>query len=167
MEFIVLVGTCLLIPLLIGIDPFITALGFALAVRAGYPVSETWKGIAESNITLVLLLLALLIESIADYMPLANHANDACVQIWMRPLVGIVVLYAAASRADNLLLQLVTSAYGGGGALASHVVRAGALRTTVTAGTASLGNPVAAFIEDLVVIAMMGIIVTSIYLVFK
>lgn len=167
MGLIVTVGACLLMPLLIGIDPFITALGFVIAVRVGYPVTESFKGVAESNFTLVILLVAFLIEEIADYIPLANHANDACVQIWMRPLVGIVVLFAAASKLDSWVMQCVVSAYGGGGALAAHVVRAGTFRPAVSVGTASLGNPIAAFIEDLIVIVVMGIVVMSIYLVFK
>ena len=87
----------------------------------------------------------LLIEVLADKIPVVDHANDV-IQTVVRPL-ACAVLFAAGSGVIDGLDSRVALVLGFLTAGSVHGVKS-TFRPLVTATTGGLGNPIVSFIED-------------------
>jgi hypothetical protein len=104
-----------------------------------------------------LLAVLLLIEIVADKVPVVDHANDV-IQTVVRPAAGAILFAANANVITDVHPAL---ALGAGIVLAGGVHAAKAtVRPVVTASTGGLGNPVVSTIEDIValVVSVMAIL---------
>ncbi len=104
-----------------------------------------------------LLAVLLLIETVADKVPLVDHANDV-IQTVVRPAAGAILFAANANVITDMHPAL---ALGAGLLLAGGVHTAKAtVRPVVTATTGGLGNPVVSTVEDIValVVSVMAIL---------
>jgi hypothetical protein len=104
-----------------------------------------------------LLAVLLLIEIVADKVPVVDHANDV-IQTVVRPAAGAILFAANANVITDVHPAL---ALGAGILLAGgvHATKA-TVRPIVTATTGGLGNPVVSTVEDIValVVSVMSIL---------
>jgi hypothetical protein len=104
-----------------------------------------------------LLAVLLLIEIIADKVPVVDHANDV-IQTVVRPAAGAILFAANA----NVITDVHPALALGAGILVAGGVHAtkATVRPVVTATTGGLGNPVVSTIEDIValVVSVMAIL---------
>ena len=95
---------------------------------------------------LILLGVLLIIEMLADKVPLANHINDG-IQTFVRPVAGAIV-FAAGTGAVHGINPLVALACGLLVAGAVHVTKSAVVRPIVTSTTAGVGNVPVSVAED-------------------
>lgn len=104
-----------------------------------------------------LLAVLLLIEIVADKVPMVDHANDV-IQTVVRPAAGAILFAANANVITDVhpVLALGAGIMVAGGV---HATKA-TVRPVVTATTGGLGNPVVSTIEDIValVVSVMAIL---------
>jgi hypothetical protein len=104
-----------------------------------------------------LLAVLLLIEIIADKVPVVDHANDV-IQTVVRPAAGAILFAANA----NVITDVHPALALGAGILVAGGVHAtkATVRPVITATTGGLGNPVVSTIEDIValVVSVMAIL---------
>ena len=93
------------------------------------------------------LVLLSLVEFFADKIPVVNHVNDA-IQTFVRPVAGAIIFAASANVLTevNPVLSLIAGLLVAGGV---HTVKAVAIRPSVTATTAGVGNIPISVLEDL------------------
>ncbi|MFZ2014364.1 MAG: DUF4126 domain-containing protein [Nocardioides sp.] len=91
-------------------------------------------------------------EFVADKVPYIDSTWDA-ISTFIRPTVGAVIGILIAGQADSLN-GAVALAVGGGTALASHSVKAGA-RLAINASPEPLSNIAASVTEDLAVLGVV------------
>lgn len=93
----------------------------------------------------------LLIEIVADKVPVVDHANDV-IQTAVRPAAGALLFAANTNVVTNIhpALALVAGLLVAGGV---HATKA-TVRPVVTATTGGLGNPVVSTIEDIVALVV-------------
>jgi hypothetical protein len=130
-----------------GLNAYIPLLIIALTARytdlvnlaSPYNLIESWWAIGAISILLV-------VEVLADKVPVADHINDA-IATFIRPTAGALLFAAAAGQVEsmNQVLALVLGLFTAGGV---HVAKATA-RPMITATTGGLGNPVVSTLEDL------------------
>jgi uncharacterized membrane protein len=128
-----------------GINAYVPLLTVALAqylgwvnLRAPYDVLGRWWVIA-------IIALLLLVEIVADKIPVVDHANDA-IQTVVRPAVGGLLAVSASGQGWVSPALLVV-----GGVLIAggvHTVKASA-RPVINASTAGAGSPIVSTIEDI------------------
>jgi hypothetical protein len=106
---------------------------------------------------LILLGLLLIIEMLADKVPLANHINDG-IQTFIRPVAGAIV-FAAGTGAVHGINPIVALACGLLVAGAVHVTKSAVVRPIVTSTTAGVGNVPVSIAED---VASTAVSITSI-----
>lgn len=104
-----------------------------------------------------LLAVLLLIEIVADKVPVVDHANDV-IQTVVRPAAGAILFAANA----NVITDVHPALALGAGILVAGGVHAtkATVRPVVTATTGGLGNPVVSTLEDIValVVSVMAIL---------
>jgi hypothetical protein len=104
-----------------------------------------------------LLAVLLLIEIVADKVPVVDHANDV-IQTVVRPAAGAILFAANA----NVITDVHPALALGAGILVAGGVHAtkATVRPVVTASTGGLGNPVVSTLEDIValVVSVMAIL---------
>jgi len=142
------------------------ALGIALSVCAGFraivplfvlglghrfapgvvplPENVSWLG---STPALVALGAAAFVETLADKIPVVDHALDL-VQTPVRSLAGAAVFAAPFADFPSWVIALV-ALIGGASALSVHGAKSG-LRAASTALTFGLANPLISLVEDIV-----------------
>ena len=160
-----------------GLNAYIPLLALGIADRyfglinlaAPYDLIATPAGLAIISILLV-------IEVVADKVPLVDHLNDL-IQSAVRPTSGAVVMMASTDPVDyvNPIAALV---FGLGLAGIVHLVKM-AIRPAITATTGGVGNPIVSAAEDgaaigasiialiapvLVAFILLGLIVALIWL---
>lgn len=96
---------------------------------------------------LAVVALLLLIETLADKIPVVDHVNDI-IQTLIRPTAG-AVLFASSTGAMGHLDPRLALVLGFLTAGSIHGVKA-AVRPIVTAATGGLGNPIVSFVEDVI-----------------
>jgi hypothetical protein len=130
-----------------GLRAFLPLLVLAVGARMGLVDLHHRVAFLESDIALVALILATLLETGADKIPLLDHGLDA-VGTFVRPVVGFLAGLAVLADVPQPLaigLALVLAMLTLGTHLEHAKVRAG---STVT--TAGIGNPILSVIEDVV-----------------
>lgn len=107
---------------------------------------------------IAVLVVLLLIEVVADKVPLVDHANDV-IQTIIRPAAG-AILFAGTTNAISDIHPVLAMALGIISAGGVHATKA-TVRPVVTATTGGLGNPVVSVIEDVIafVVSVMSILV--------
>ncbi len=135
-----------------GLNAYLPLLILALVDRLGTAIEldSPYDGIS-SNIGILILLLVLPIELIADKIPRLDHYNDMLHTV-IRPLAGAFCFMAIASQDDDLNVW-VAGAIGLLIAGATHAWKMKA-RPSITSGTNGLGNPFVSVLEDGVVIVV-------------
>lgn len=129
-----------------GLNAYIPLLAVGIADRyfglinlaAPYDLIATPAGIAIITILLI-------IEVVADKIPLIDHLNDL-VNSAIRPSAGAIVLMASTDAIDyvNPIFAMVLGLFLAGGV---HTVKT-AVRPAVTATTGGVGNPIVSAAED-------------------
>ena len=110
-------------------------------------LAKPWDTLANPWIVLLLCVLVI-IEMLADKIPVVNHINDL-LQTFIRPAAGAVAFAASAHVVTNVSPVLALAC----GLLVAgtvHVAKAGALRPAVTATTGGAGNIPVSIAEDVI-----------------
>ncbi len=107
---------------------------------------------------IAVLVVLLIVELVADKVPLVDHANDV-IQTVIRPAAG-AILFAGTNNAVSDIHPVLAMALGIISAGGVHATKA-TVRPVVTATTGGLGNPVVSVIEDVIafVVSVMSILV--------
>ncbi len=95
---------------------------------------------------LILLGILLIIEMLADKLPLANHINDL-IQTFVRPVAGAIV-FAAGTNVVHGIHPAIALACGLLVAGGVHLAKSAAVRPLVTATTGGVGNVPVSIAED-------------------
>jgi hypothetical protein len=121
-------------------------------------LSPPYDALANPYI-LILIGILLIIEMLADKVPVANHINDL-IQTFVRPVAGAIAFAASANIVTgiNPILALACGLLVAGSV---HVVKSAAVRPMVTATTAGLGNVPVSVAEDVTstVVSLLSILV--------
>ena len=109
-------------------------------------LSSPWDTLANPWIILMLCLLVI-IEMLADKVPVVNHINDL-IQTLVRPAAGAIAFAASANVVTDInpVLALASGLLIAGSV---HVAKAGAVRPIVTATTGGAGNIPVSIAEDI------------------
>jgi uncharacterized membrane protein len=135
-----------------GLNAYLPILILALADRidSGFNLTGRFDAIS-SNTAIVVILLVLSVELIADKITRLDHMNDI-LHTAIRPAMGALCFGAIASESGDLnpwvggVLGLVIA-----GAVHLWKMRA---RPAVTAATSGIGNPIISVFEDVVAIVV-------------
>jgi hypothetical protein len=108
---------------------------------------------------LILIGVLLIIEMLADKVPVANHINDL-IQTFVRPVAGAIAFAASANIVTGIhpILALACGLLVAGSV---HVVKSVAVRPMVTATTGGMGNVPVSMAEDVTstVVSLLSILV--------
>ena len=143
-------------------------LGLALAASAGlrafvplFTVSVLgWTGVIDlgdamawlgAPATTLCLAVAVLVEVVADKIPVVDHATDV-IGTFVRPIAGALVGTTLIVGADPLLATVAGLAAGGAVAGLTHAGKS-TVRVGSTGSTGGLANPVVSLVEDVLVLA--------------
>lgn len=99
-----------------------------------------------SNLVIAALTILLVVEVLADKVPLVDHLNDL-IALFIRPTAG-ALLFAASTGAVSWLDPKMALVLGLLIAGAAHGAKATA-RPMITATTAGMGNPIVSTVEDI------------------
>ena len=135
-----------------GLNAYIPLLTVALADRyfgllhlaAPYDAISSPAGI-------VIITILLIVETLADKIPLVDHVNDLLNSV-IRPAAGAVLVMASTGAVDSInpIFAMVLGLVVAGSV---HTVKA-SVRPTVTATTGGVGNPIVSAAEDGVAIGL-------------
>lgn len=121
-------------------------------------LNNPWDLLANPWVLIVLGILVI-IEMLADKIPVVNHINDA-IQTFVRPAAGAIAFAASAKVITDVhpVLALVCGLLVAGSV---HVVKSAAVRPVVTATTGGAGNIPVSIAEDLfsTVLSIVAILV--------
>lgn len=123
-----------------------------------FSLSAPWDLLANPWVLIVLGLLVI-IEMLADKIPVVNHINDA-IQTFVRPAAGAIAFAASAKVITDIspVLALISGLLVAGSV---HAVKAGAVRPMVTAATGGAGNVPVSIAEDIIstVMSILAIVI--------
>lgn len=149
-----------------GMRAFLPLLVLGIAARLGrFEISEGYQWLA-TDMALITFGVAVVAETLADKIPLVDHALDT-VQTIVKPAVGTMVAAAMFVQLSPFHATLLGLAVGGTLATGIHLAKAKArVLSSLTTGTAL--NPVLSFVEDIVatVIALVAILAPLLALLF-
>lgn len=131
-----------------GLNAYIPLLVIAIGARLfpeAIQLGEPYRLLA-SDVSIGALAVLLVIEVLADKVPIVDHVNDF-VGLFIRPTAG-ALLFAASTGAVTSLEPSLALILGFVIAGATHGAKATA-RPIVTATTGGLGNPVVSTLEDI------------------
>lgn len=121
-----------------------------ITLEAPWDVLTSWWVIG-------LLAILLVIEMVADKVPVVDHANDV-IQTLVRPAAGAILFASNAHVISDLhpVIAILCGIFLAGGV---HAAKA-TFRPVVTATTGGLGNPLVSFLEDVVafVVSVLSIL---------
>lgn len=149
-----------------GMRAFLPLLVLGIAARLGrFEISEgyQWLGSTPALITFAVAVVA---ETLADKVPVVDHALDT-VQTIVKPAVGTMVAAAMFIQLSPFHATLLGLAVGGTLATGVHLAKAKArLLSSLTTGTVL--NPILSFVEDVVstVIAVVAVLAPVLALLF-
>ncbi|MBN1246842.1 MAG: DUF4126 domain-containing protein [Anaerolineae bacterium] len=129
-----------------GLNAYIPMLTVALLAKFTrlIELQEPWSALTSWWI-IGLLAVLLVVEELADKIPVVDTANDI-LQTFVRPTAG-AILFAATTQSTINMHPALAFACGVVLAGSVHAVKAGA-RPAITAATAGVGNPVVSTVED-------------------
>ena len=128
-------------------------------------LSAPWDLLANPWI-LILLGILLIIEMLADKVPVVNHINDL-IQTFVRPAAGAITFAASTDviRGINPVLAMACGLLVAGGV---HVAKSAVVRPVVTATTGGAGNIPVSFAEDVTstVVSFISILLPILIAIF-
>jgi hypothetical protein len=129
-----------------GLRAFLPPLVVGLAAR--FELIELGPGFAwlAETPALIVFGVAMVLELVADKIPVVDHVLDS-VQLAIKPAMGGIVMGAALIDGGPLLRTVLALAAGGSVAVTVHGAKA-ALRALSTVATGGMANPVLSFAED-------------------
>ena len=128
-----------------GVNAYIPLLAVALAERFGWLSLRSPFDQMGSWWFIVLVAVLLLVELVADKVPVVDHANDV-IQTFVRPAAGGLLAVASSHQGGiQPWLLLIAGVLVAGGV---HAVKAAA-RPVVNVSTGGAGAPVVSTIEDI------------------
>ncbi|GIK65430.1 MAG: hypothetical protein BroJett018_32240 [Chloroflexota bacterium] len=138
-----------------GLNAYLPLILMNLAAQAG--IIDT-KGVPAEVLTskpaLVVFLILLVIETVADKIPAVDSVNDI-INTAIRPTAGALMMVVSTSgmsgQVDPEVLTIMSLLAGGASAGSVHAVKATA-RPAVTLSTAGMGNMVVSVLEDILAI---------------
>ena len=133
-----------------GINAYLVVLVLGIADRVG-DVQSIPDGLGRTEVLAAAGVL-FAIEFVADKVPIVDSGWDAISTV-VRPTIGAVVGVLIAGEADSLD-QAVGAVVGGGSALLSHSVKAGA-RLAINASPEPFSNIAASVTEDATVLSVV------------
>ncbi|MGD0574743.1 MAG: DUF4126 domain-containing protein [Anaerolineales bacterium] len=136
-----------------GLNAYIPLLVVALLARytTWLRLAPPWDHLTNGWVIAALAVL-LLIEVLADKIPVVNHINDA-IQTFVRPAAG-AILFAASAQSISGLHPVLAILCGLLVAGSVHAVKAVAIRPAVTATTGGAANVLVSTGEDLLATAL-------------
>lgn len=136
-----------------GLNAYIPLLVVALLARytTWIRLAPPWDHLSNPWVIAALVVL-LLIEILADKIPVVNHVNDI-VQTFVRPTAG-AILFAASAQSISSIHPVLAILCGLLVAGSVHVVKAVAVRPAVTATMGPAGNVLVSTGEDLLAVAL-------------
>lgn len=131
-----------------GLNTFLPLLMLGAAARLGLAdiaLNEKFSWLT-SDVALAVLLVAVLLEVIADKVPSVDHFLDS-VGTFMRPVAGAVAVAAVLTDLDPVVAAVLGIIIGSPISFGFHTLKAG---TRVVSSTATFGcaNPILSAIED-------------------
>lgn len=133
-----------------GVNAYLVVLVLGLAERAG-DTQQLPDALARTDV-LVAAAVLFMFELVVDKIPIVDSTWDA-VSTAIRPTIGAVLGLLLAGEADSLD-QAVGAVVGGGSALLSHSVKAGA-RLAINASPEPFSNIAVSVTEDVTVLAVV------------
>ena len=149
-----------------GMRAFLPLLVLGLAARLGrFEISEGYQWLASTP-ALITFGIAVVAETLADKIPVADHALDT-VQTIVKPAVGTMVAAAMFVQLSPFHATLLGLAVGGTVATGVHLVKA-KVRVLSSLTTGTVLNPILSFVEDVVstVIAAVAVLAPFLALLF-
>lgn len=148
-----------------GLNAYIPLLLVGVAGRLGYIHLASPFDVLTTLPALIVLGIMLVIETVVDKIPVADHVNDV-VQTLIRPAAG-AILFAAEAGVIRELDPTVALVIGLVMALGVHGVKAAA-RPAVNVTTMGVGAPIISFIEDVIsaVAAFLALFAPIIFVLF-
>ncbi len=146
-----------------GLNAYIPMLTVALLARFTrlIQLEAPWNTLTHWWV-IVLLVILLAVEELADKIPAVDSVNDV-IQTLIRPTAG-AILFAANTQTAVHMHPVLAMTCGVILAGSVHVVKSSA-RPVVTATTAGVGNPIVSTIEDFIAALMSFIAVIFPYLI--
>ena len=129
-----------------GLNAYIPLLAVALADRYfGLLHLAPPYDLISSPAGIIVITILLVIEVLADKIPLVDHVNDLINSV-VRPSAGAVLVMASTGTVESInpIFAMVLGLLIAGGV---HTVKA-SVRPTVTATTGGVGNPIVSAAED-------------------
>jgi hypothetical protein len=123
-----------------------------LARYAGTPTPDMLNWTA-TDAGFLLLLIATLVEVLADKIPVVDHVLDVGAT-FIKPVAGLVLPVALLQDASPMAAWTLGIAAGAPVALGVHATKAGT-RAASSATTAGVGNPVVSVLEDLLALLIL------------
>ncbi len=121
-------------------------------------LAKPWDAL-ESWWTIGVLGVLVVIEAVADKVPVVDHINDA-VQTFIRPTAGAILFAASAKSITeiNPVLSLICGLLVAGSV---HAAKSVVARPVVDVATAGMGTPVVSTLEDIfaTVVSVLSILV--------
>ncbi len=149
-----------------GMRAFLPLLVLGIAARLGrFEISEGYRWLA-SDPALITFGVAVVAETLADKIPIVDHALDT-VQTIIKPAIGTMVAAAMFVQLSPFHATLLGLAVGGTVATGVHLAKAKVrLLSSLTTGT--ILNPILSFAEDVVstVIAAVAVLAPFLALLF-
>ena len=120
-------------------------------------LNAPWDTLANPWI-LIMLGILVIIEMVADKIPVANHLNDA-IQTFVRPVAGAIA-FAASTNVVTGIHPVVALACGLLVAGSVHVAKSAAVRPAVTAVSGGAANVPVSIAEDVVstVVSILAVV---------
>ena len=121
-------------------------------------LAKPWDAL-ESWWTIGVLVVLVVIEAIADKVPVVDHVNDA-IQTFIRPTAG-AILFAASARSITEIHPVLSLICGLLVAGSVHAAKSVIARPAVDVATAGVGTPVVSTIEDIfaAIISVLSILI--------
>ena len=127
-------------------------------------LAKPWDAL-ESWWTIGVLAVLVVIEAVADKVPVVDHINDA-IQSFIRPVAGAILFVASAETITEIhpVLSLVCGLLVAGSVNAAKSVVA---RPAVDVATAGMGTPVVSTLEDVfaAIVSVLSILVPMLMII--
>ena len=133
-----------------GLNTFLPLLLLSAAARfhvAGIELGEKFQWLT-SDVAMIVLIVACIIEIIADKVPAVDHFLDS-IATFVRPVAGAIAAAAVFTDVDPVVAALLGLIIGAPTSLGFHTLKAGG-RVASSAATFGCANPIISLIEDIV-----------------
>ena len=140
-----------------GLNTFLPLLLLSASARfqiAGVTLGEKFEWLT-SDVAIVVLIVATLIELIADKVPAVDHFLDS-IGTFVRPVAGSVAVASVLTDVDPVVAAVVGLIIGAPTSFGFHALKAGT-RVGSTATTFGCANPVISLIEDLISLGLSAL----------